>query len=238
MPNTKITKHLQLPFQFDEQNLCSDLDKIMQSNWNPHFNTLGYSGEWKSIALYAPNGDSSNIYATQVEEVPIQETEVLQQCEYIKSVINHFQCPILSVRLLNLRPGAYIKPHKDHDLGYEDGCFRLHIPITTNKEVEFILADEQLPMKPGECWYTNVNYTHSVANKGTTDRIHIVIDGQRNAWSDELFFSLASRESLLTKEEKQEDDHYIARTIEELERMKVPGYKELIEAYKQKHNIK
>lgn len=237
MTKAKITKHLKLPFQFDEQKLLSDLEKVLHTNWNAHFNLYGYSGDWKSIALYAPNGERDNIYANQAETAPILETELLKNCYYFKEVLSHFKCPILSARLLNLGPGAYIKPHKDHELGYENGCFRIHIPITTNPKVEFILADKLLIMKPGECWYTNVNHTHSVANNGSTDRVHIVLDGQRNKWSDDLFFSLASKESLLSKESINIDHHHIVRTIEELERNKIPGYEQIIAEYKKQFAI-
>jgi hypothetical protein len=53
---------------------------------------------------------------------------------------------------------------------------------------------KRLEMLAGECWYTNVNFVHSVANKSSQDRIHLVIDGERNDWSDQLFFSLAPKE--------------------------------------------
>jgi len=234
MNKLEITKHLKLPFHFDEQKLLADLNLILNSDWKAHFNKIGYSGNWSSIALYAPNGDHKNIFAVHNDQTHIQETELIKKCDYFKEVLKQIQCPLLSVRLLNLGVGAYIKPHKDYQLGYENGCFRLHIPIITNPKVEFILADKALTMLPGECWYTNVNYTHSVANNGDEDRIHLVIDGERNEWSDDLFFSLASKESLLTAEEIPHDKAYIMRTIEELEISKVSGYQRIVDDLKKK----
>ena len=73
--------------------------------------------------------------------------------------------------------------------------FRIHIPIISNLKVDFILDEERLEMAEGQCWYTNVNFIHSVSNNGTSDRIHLVIDCERNDWSDNLFFSLAPKES-------------------------------------------
>lgn len=230
---TEITKHLKLPFLFDEQKLLTDLNKVLKSDWKAHFNTSGYTGTWNSIPLFAPNGDHNNIFASQKDQEPIQETEFMSNCDYFKEVLDHFDCPLLSVRLLNLGVGAYIKPHKDFELGYENNCFRLHIPITTNPKVEFILADTSLAMRPGECWYTNVNYTHSVANNGATDRIHLVLDGQRNDWSDKVFFSLVSKESLLTLEPLNFDRETIERTIEELENMKPLGWRQIIADFKE-----
>ncbi len=98
------------------------------------------------------------------------------------------------MRLLQLAVGAEVKPHSDNCLGYEDGSFRLHIPIITNSEVEFILDDTRLLMNEGECWYINANFIHSVANRGKQDRIHLVIDGVRNEWTDALFYKEASQD--------------------------------------------
>ena len=219
MQKVEITKHLKLPFQFDEVKLLKDLEEVFESNWIPHFNKRAYEGNWKSIPLYAPEGDITNIFASNHFDSPnLKPTPILSNCSYIKEVLSRIECPFLTVRLLNLAPGAVIKPHKDFELGYENGCFRLHIPIVTNPQVKFILDDTELPMHPGECWYTNVNYTHSVANHGAIDRIHLVIDGKRNEWSDSLFFSLAPKESLLTPEVQSDDIDTIMRTIEELRR--------------------
>ena len=88
-------------------------------------------------------------------------------------------------------------------------------------------------MQPGECWYTNVNYVHSVSNGGSTDRIHLVIDGRRNEWSDRLFFSLAPKESFLQKKEQAFEPATIRLMIEELRRQDGEGAKALIKELEQ-----
>ncbi len=216
MSKKTITKYLKFPMQFDEQRLVEDLSKAMESEWIPHFNTGGYTGSWNAISLYAVDGNERNIFAHQTENASISETPLMQECVYFREVLDGFKFPILSVRLLRLEVGAEIKPHTDHELGYEDGQFRLHIPIVTNPEIEFILDGERLTMLPGECWYTNVNLVHSVANRGTIDRVHLVIDGERNAWTDELFFSLAPKSSFEAAAEEELDDETIIRMLEEL----------------------
>jgi len=213
METQQITKNLQLPFQFDIKKLQEELAVMLKSDWTPHFNTGGYTGNWNSIALYAQNGDTANIYAMSNSDVPITETPILKNAQYFKEVIQTFKTKLLSVRLLKLEVGAYIKPHRDYNCGYEDDIFRIHIPIITNPKVNFILDEERLEMREGQCWYTNVNYTHSVANNGTSDRIHLVIDGERNAWSDKLFFSLAPQESFFPK---QEEPTYSLEVMEEM----------------------
>jgi len=232
MKKLPITKYLKLPFQFDEQKLLNDLMFISNEQWMPHHYTHNYNGDWNSLALYSEGGDDKNILAAQNSSTNISETQILKKCEYFKGVIHHFKCPLQSVRLLRLTPNSVIKPHKDFCLGYENNNFRLHIPITTNNQVEFILDKNRLKMLPGECWYTNVNFTHSVANNGNQDRIHLVIDGERNDWSDQLFFSLASKESFALKDEHSQD--VLKMMVEELKKSNEPASKELLMSYQEK----
>lgn len=216
MSENKLTKYLKFPVQFDEQRLVQDLALAMEDQWIPHFNTGGYVGNWKAVSLFAKDGNEQNIFAHQQENSLISETPLMKKCTYFQEVVHSFKFPILSVRLLRLEVGAEIKPHTDHELGYEDGQFRLHIPIVTNPEIEFILDGERLTMLPGECWYTNVNLVHSVANRGTIDRVHLVIDGVRNKWSDELFFSQAPESSFEVVREENLSPETIIRMLEEL----------------------
>lgn len=232
MTKIRITKHLKLPLKFDETKLKEDLNIVLEEKWIDHFNTRCYNGKWTSIPLYASGGKKDNIVALpSMDSEPVQETEFMKDCVYFREVLAQFECKLLSVRLLNLGAGANIKPHKDFNLGYENNCFRLHIPIVTNPKVTFLLDNVSLSMLPGECWYTNVNYTHSVSNDGDTDRIHLVIDGERNEWSDALFFSLVPKESLLSKKREKYSPTDVKRTIEELEISKPDGYQQIIKEF-------
>ncbi len=234
METQEITKYLKFPFQFSSEKLVRDLSLIVDENWIPHFNKADYNGDWKVISLYAHNGDELDIFAHSTSDSKKTETRILKQCHYFKEVIDTFKCPILTARILRLGVDAEIKPHRDYKLGYEDGNFRLHIPIITNPHVQFILDGIELTMLPGECWYTNVNYLHSVKNSGKSDRIHLVIDGERNDWSDQLFFSLAPEESFNPIPEENESPETIRRIIEELKQSTEPAAKQLIKDLSQK----
>jgi mannose-6-phosphate isomerase-like protein (cupin superfamily) len=71
---------------------------------------------------------------------------------------------------------------------------RLHIPVITNREVEFVLNQVHVVMNEGDCWYLNVNQPHRVANRGATDRIHLVIDCVVNDWLRELLLAAATKQ--------------------------------------------
>lgn len=233
MAKIACTRYLKLPFQFDEQALIKDLEQLLELSWCSHFNQQGYAGSWNALPLYAPGGDPKNIFALDTEKGRVAETPILSGCSYFKEVISSFKCSFSAIRLLQLAPGSYIKPHRDLKSGYEDDFFRLHIPIVTNPKVDFILDGERLNMQPGECWYTNVNYVHSVSNEGATDRVHLVFDGRRNEWSDELFFSLAPKESFLQREKQAFEPGTIRLMIEELKRQDGEVAKDLIKELEQ-----
>lgn len=224
---TELIRYIQFPLSFDTNLLKEDVNKILNHEWTKHYNTNDYSGDWSSIALMSQGGKSDNIYALPTNNEEVVFTEILEQCEYFKEIINQFKFQKSSVRLLRLSVGAEIKPHKDYCLGYEDGCFRIHIPVITNNEVEFILDNERLIMNEGECWYINANFTHSVANRGNEDRIHLVIDGIRNEWTDKLFFKNAKKEAF-EKNNIQNNTKDKEKIIQELKKMNTPVAEKLI----------
>lgn len=156
------------------------------STWQSHFNMLHYQGEWTVLPLRAPAGKDS-IVPDLMGEQAYADTAHMHHFPSVGELVNALDCPIQSVRFLNLKAGADIKPHRDHELAFEKGEARLHFPIVTNPEVEFYVEDIRVDMPPGTCWYINANLVHHVHNKGTTDRIHLVIDCQVNDWLRGLF---------------------------------------------------
>jgi aspartyl/asparaginyl beta-hydroxylase (cupin superfamily) len=97
---------------------------------------------------------------------------------------------------MKLKAGAVIKKHRDHELSFEEGEARLHIPLVTNENVYFMLDGERILMKEGECWYLDLTLEHSVENRSQADRIHLVMDVKVNDWLKQLFVN----DNLLKKE--------------------------------------
>jgi mannose-6-phosphate isomerase-like protein (cupin superfamily) len=182
-----MIQYLQLPFHFDAARMLEEVTLITAS-WNLHFNKHDYQGNWSGLSLRAPGGITDNLLAEALNDFDtFEDTPLLGQCPYIKSVLKQIACPQTSVRLLKLEKGALIKEHTDAGLNFEEGEVRLHIPIITHDLVEFYLDGQRLSMQPGDCWYINASLPHRLANPSPVDRIHLVIDCEVNDWLQEIF---------------------------------------------------
>ena len=179
---------IKLPISFSIDKLQRELVICENDFWTPHFNTEQYEGSWTSISLRSISGKTNDILSIANKEY--FNTNLFDRCPYFIEIVNWFQCEKEAVRLLRLDPQSEIKEHVDNDTSYEDGFFRIHIPIITNSEVFFYVNKERVPMKMGECWYANFQVPHSVENRSFEPRVHLTIDCIRNAWSDELFATM------------------------------------------------
>jgi mannose-6-phosphate isomerase-like protein (cupin superfamily) len=178
---------LKFPFEFDVARLQSDLALIQPDEWQRHFNTSIYEGDWSGVALRAVPNSRVSIYPDPMATDNFADTEVLTRCTYFREVLAAFQCPLTSARLLRLKARSNIREHRDYKLGFEDGEVRVHVPIVTEPAVVFTVAGQRVPMLPGECWYVNVNEPHRVDNESDIDRVHLVIDAVVNDWLGAFF---------------------------------------------------
>src|SRR5581483_4138110 len=128
------------------------------------------------------NSLTSALYIDPSRPDPFADLPALQSAMYFREVTAVFEAPVRAVRLLKLASGAVIREHRDAGLRYEDGEMRVHIPSRTNPHVEVVLGGETLPLRAGEGWYLNVDLPHRVANRGTVERVHLVLDVVVNSW--------------------------------------------------------
>ncbi len=203
-------------YHFDTQKLIDDLRLCQATDWPLHFNQNDFTGHWSSFSLRSISGKESDILATP--NASFQDTLTLQKCKYFQEIINQFDCKKEAVRLLSLSPNSYIREHSDAGSGYEDGFFRIHVPIQTNEKVVFTVNGKVLPMQIGECWYANFSLPHYVANDGDLDRIHLVIDCLRNEWSDALFAEIGY--NFEAENKSKYDNKTMLLMIEQLSLMK------------------
>lgn len=177
---------LRLPYTFDPAALRAELAEAEAQGWAPHFNPQYYEGEWGGVALRSVGGAATQLYSDPAKPRPYADTPLLDRCRYFGEVLRTFECPLEAARLLRLRAGSRILEHTDFDLGIRYGVVRLHVPVVTNPDVEFILGGERVVMAAGECWYLDLSLPHRVENGGTTDRVHLVLDCVVNDWVKEL----------------------------------------------------
>lgn len=184
----KVIRYAKLDLPVDVPSVQAEV-AALPDRWKPHFQTAHYDGDWSVLALRSIGGqpDETMPYALGDTPANYAATPLLAECPAIGRFLDSLACPVRSARLLNLRQGAVIKPHRDAELAFEHGEVRIHVPVFTNADVEFVVDEQRVVMEPGSCWYINTNLTHRVANRGTRDRIHLVVDCGVDDWLREIF---------------------------------------------------
>ena len=203
----QIIKYLKLPFFFDAGLLQQQVDTLSAPQWLPHYQVTHYEGGWSAIPLRSIGGKADDIIISPTDNRDYRDTVFLDNSPYLKKVLQTFQCPLQAVRLLKLNAGSIIKEHRDAELNFESGEIRLHIPVITHPDVEFMLDKERLTLQEGECWYMNFNLLHSIHNKSSINRVHLVIDALVNDWVKKIF---ASPDIVVKKETE-----YLSRVYDE-----------------------
>lgn len=183
-----MVRYAKLPLHFDAAATQNELKKA-RHEWQAHFNTMHYDGEWNVLALRSPSGDAKNIVPELMGKDGYHDTGYMASFPSVQRLLQQLHCPVMSVRFLNLKAGAVIKQHRDNELAFEKGEARLHFPVFTNSGVEFYIEDDRIVLGEGDCWYINANLPHRVSNRGSTNRIHLVVDCEVNDWLKETILS-------------------------------------------------
>lgn len=168
------------------QQMQQELQLLAQQHWCSHVNKADYQGGWDVLALrcLAKHQHAHAILQSFAIEQGEQwlDLPLLDQLPSLKKFLQQLPVSIKAVRLMRLHPGALIKPHRDHGLCMENGEARLHLPLQSNPELSFYVAEQRVPMQEGELWYINADQIHWVENKGANARINLVIDCEANDW--------------------------------------------------------
>ncbi len=93
-------------------------------------------------------------------------------------IIKRFYPPggtIIRAMAANLLSGGRINPHFDAHATFRRS-HRIHIPITTNPRVRFMIDGKPFQLKVGNAYEINNQKTHSVMNSGKEDRITFIFD--------------------------------------------------------------
>jgi hypothetical protein len=82
---------------------------------------------------------------------------------------------IIRAMAAKLLAGGRIDPHHDEHASFRCG-HRIHIPVTTNPRVRFMIQGRPYQFKVGDVYELNNQKQHSVMNKGSEDRITFIFD--------------------------------------------------------------
>ncbi|TCM07484.1 aspartyl/asparaginyl beta-hydroxylase domain-containing protein [Sphingomonas sp. PP-CC-3G-468] len=175
---------IRLPMTFAPEPLAIDLARLSAPQWIDHLVQQNYDGTWEVLPLRMAAGATHPVMMIYADPTATEfvDAPALAHCPAFQAVLAAFHCPLQTARLMLLTPGSTIREHRDHDLSVEQGMARIHVPVTTNRHVDFRLNGKRVDMAVGEAWYLRLADRHSVANDGTTDRVHLVIDCEVNDW--------------------------------------------------------
>lgn len=175
---------------FDINKLISKVLALPEESWHLDqdlLNQLTVNRPTHSIFIQSIDAQS---FAKILSERPLQASDIQRKAgwdmlsadvtELVRSSIAHYSKGqeggiVTRIQLARMSPGAKIDPHIDrsHML---IAAHRLHVPLTTNPEVVFVIDGKRISMEAGKLYELNNRVEHSVVNEGTDDRIHLIID--------------------------------------------------------------
>jgi len=82
---------------------------------------------------------------------------------------------VIRAMAAKLLAGGKITPHVDKHPSFHIG-HRIHVPLTTNPRVRFMIDGRPFQLQPGNAYEINNQKMHSVMNKGAEDRITFIFD--------------------------------------------------------------
>jgi hypothetical protein len=177
---------LKLPIRFDPDALADEVRDLPPEAWTPH--PTAYVGN-EAVRLITPHGEPTDDIVG-----PMAPTEWLRRCPYIQRAMAAIGAVWGRSRLMGLAAGSEVPSHIDINY-YWRTHLRIHIPVITNPGVLFTCGDRTVHMAAGDCWIFDSFRWHDVQNKGTEQRIHLVIDTVGGGLLPELMSKAESGDS-------------------------------------------
>jgi hypothetical protein len=169
--------------QFGPHRLTTEHRRLKGYPWIRNPSSMLHDNTCFALPLFAVSGVMEKMITKEGEFRP---TPALLETQSFKQVIDFFRCPLKRVRFLLLKAGASIHEHADEAFYGDQETINIHIPFLTNPTVQFVVGGGQFHMQPGECWCIDTLQPHSVSNRGSTDRIHLMIHCMVNPFITEL----------------------------------------------------
>ena len=100
----------------------------------------------------------------------------------IETIVAQYYSPggmLLRAMFARLPPKCRIDPHVDRHSSFSV-AHRIHVPLVTNPQVEFIVGMERVVPLAHHAFELNNMVPHCVTNHGDTARIHLIFDYSPN----------------------------------------------------------
>jgi hypothetical protein len=153
-------------------NLLSMVEEFTHDDW------LNYRG--RRVGIAAENSDTIPLIHDAKNRlgsfVCHERTDLFMPFIHDVVALLDEDCIIQQAMFTRLHAGVSIGRHKDKG-EVTAKTHRIHVPVITNNECIFTVDDISKHLQAGEIWIIdNVDKFHSVANMGTIDRVHLIID--------------------------------------------------------------
>ncbi len=175
------TEFCKLAIRFDAGRLASEVSQFIEAEWRTH--PQGHAGN-SALPLIAVHGDPSD----DGVRGPMGPTPELQRCPYLRQVLAALGVVLGRTRLMRIVGHGEATAHVDTNY-YWMQRVRVHVPIVTFPEVEFLCGARSVHMAAGETWLFDTWRLHNVLNHCDGARIHLVADTVGSA----SFWDLADR---------------------------------------------
>jgi hypothetical protein len=147
-------------WEWDVSHAVHELEAFLDDDWTPRTAGVG----WSDIRLVQDNGHGAEI------------DPKLKRCPTLEAIADEFGGLLLDMSLARLEPGGRVSTHRDLSGGVAMGVARLHVALVTDPAVEFIVSGRTVHLGPGQVWLLDTTYPHSVENRSSRARIHLILD--------------------------------------------------------------
>jgi aspartyl/asparaginyl beta-hydroxylase (cupin superfamily) len=157
--------------QFDE--LRSAVSSFTDSDWREYLD--------RKSGIAAEKSQTIPLLHDPRQSAVIEHKRYPQFKQHIENVYEivaqRLHCvSIRQAMFARMMPQVEIPRHRDRG-PMTAKCHRVHVPVLTNTQCLFSVAEETLHMSEGHIWVIdNVGKYHSVSNYGDTARTHLIID--------------------------------------------------------------
>lgn len=137
-------------------------------------------GEWLAGIAYEEWPQQHRLEDGGIRPAMVKDPEWHGFAEEVRTAIQsvmgrHFPgASVANTMLTVVMPGHSIPTHTDEQPPH--WLCRVHAPLTTNDVSRFVVGAEAHHMEVGKVYLVNTEAEHSVANDGTTPRVHLMWD--------------------------------------------------------------